>query len=217
MKLQSSRRAFLVTALLSGVFSGCLGRPALQVRTFALAVPPPARRGGEAPPAGVLWVRPVRVAAAFDSRAFVVRRAESEYVADPYNGFLVSPGPMLTELVAGWIQGLEVFRSVVTGGSQVSPSHALEVEVTELVADYREPSAPTAVLALTARLLHPLAGPPAQQWRWQRELRKRVPIAKAAPTELVAGWNRALSEILSSLSADLQQRPPPPPIDAPQA
>lgn len=211
-----SRRHFLAGLGLGllGV-SGCrLGRSSTPQRTFVLrapdAGPAPGRGPGEgaAPAGGVLLVRPFRVNPVFDSRAFVIRRGESEYTADPYNAFLGAPGPLVTEAVAAWVRGLGVFGTVTTGGSQLVASHALEGEVTELYGDYRDPARPQAVLGLQLRLLHPLAGPGAGL-RWQREARREAPMAQAAAEELVAGWNQALAGICASLDPALFQRMPP--------
>jgi hypothetical protein len=201
-----SRRAFVVAAGAVMAGAGCrLQRAALAPRTFLLQAPreePPGAAKGE----GVLVVRPFRVAAAFDSRAFVIRRGEAEYEVDAYDAFLLSPGPMLAEAMAGWIRSLGAFVSVTTGGSQVDPTHALEGQVMELYGDYRDPTRPTARLGLELRLLHPLVGS-ASRVQWQRSVHKAVPIVERRPEALVAGWNQGLAEICFELGSDLFTRP----------
>jgi len=205
------RRQFLGVAAMAGALGlvGCsLKRAALPQRTFLLSAP--ASPAGSIPadrePAGVLLVRPVRVAPAFDARAFVIRRGEAEYVSDAYHGFLLSPGPMLTEALAGWVRGLGVFREVTTGGSQVAPSHALECDVEALYGDYHEPAALKAILSVGFRFLHPLMGA-ASPVLWRRTDAQAVALPRAGADELVAGWNEALGRVCRGLDAGLFQRP----------
>lgn len=214
MKTRMDRRAFLARTALGvvgagGVGAGCgLRQAAMPARTFLLKGPvPEAALAGadDAPPAGVLLVRPFTVAAGFDSRSFVIRRGESEYVTDAYHGFLVSPGAMLTGLVAEWVRGLKAFATVTTGGSQVSPTHALEADVAEWYGDYRESGAPQAVLSVRFRLLHPLMGS-ASPLQWTFGDRQAVPIAKTAPDELVAGWEQGIGQLCRGLEPMLRRR-----------
>jgi len=167
-------------------------------RTFVLKGPvvkPVEAVGG----AGVLLVRPFKVVAAFDSRAFVIRRGESEYLPDAYHAFLVSPGTMLTDLVAGHIRSLGKFSVVTTGGSQVVPTHVLEADVTECYGDYRDVGSPKAVLAIQFRMLHPLTqvSPPSL---WQVVARQEVPIARTEPEALVAGWEEGVARFCDRIA-----------------
>lgn len=215
MKTHWDRRAFLVRTVLAATGlaaggAGCgLRKAALPSRTFMLkgpvasALPDAAENPA---PAGVLLVRPFKVATAFDSRSFVVRRSESEYATDAYHAFLVSPGAMLTDLVAEWVRGLKIFAAVTTGGSQLAPSHALEGDITELYADYREAGAPKAVLAGQFRLLHPLMGG-ASPMVWQHPGGGEVAMAKAGADALVAGWEQGLGDWCRGLERMLRQRP----------
>lgn len=208
--LDPARRAFLgamAGAALAATGAGCrLRSAALPRRTFLLQEPPVGDRpvGGGA---GVLLVRPLRVASAFDSRAFVIRRGDSEYTADAYHAFLLSPGAMIAEALANWVRARGVFATVITGGSQVAPTHALEGELLELYGDYRNPARPLAVLGGQFRMLHPLNSPAARPL-WQREVRREIQIPKAGPDELVQGWNQALAEVLRGLEPDLSPRLP---------
>lgn len=205
-----TRRAFLgaiAGTVLATTGAGCrLRSAALPRRTFLLQVPPVGDRrvaGGS----GVLQVRPLRVASAFDSRAFIIRRGDSEYTADAYHAFLLSPGPMIAEVLAEWVRGLGLFATVISGGSQVTPTHALEGEWLELYGDYRNPARPLAVLGGQFRMLHPLTVP-ATRPLWQREVRREIQIPRPGPDELVQGWNQALAEVFRGLEPELSPRLP---------
>lgn len=219
-KTHVDRRTFLTRTGYAGTglgawlaASGCgLRKAALPSRTFLLKGPggaPAGERSGDPAPRGVLLVRPFKVATAFDSRAFVVRRSDAEYVTDAYHAFLVPPGSMLTDLTAAWARSLGVFATVTTGGSQLTATHALEGEITECYADYRDPGAPKAVIAGQFRLLHPLMGGVSPVlWQWVG--RGDVVIPKAGPDALVAGWEQGLAEWFRGLERMLRQRGPVP-------
>lgn len=211
MNPRLSRRALLLA--LASAASGCSlsRRSPVADRTFLLRPPDPAAPG-EPAPSGVLMIRPFRAAPAFESRAFIIRESEAEFVADPYNAFLLSPGPMLTSVFADWIRGLGAFSSVITGGSQIPPTHAIEGEILELYGDYRDRNRPEARLALQVRMLHPVTGGRAPIL-WQRNESRTVSIPRLGAEELVAGWNQALAEICQSLAPLLTQRPASPASD----
>ena len=217
-KTQVNRRTFLRRTGIAGaglgggwITNGCgLRKAALPSRTFLLkgpGSPAAGERSGDPAPRGVLLVRPFKVATAFDSRAFVVRRSDSEYVTDVYHAFLVPPGSMLTDLAAVWARSLGVFATVTTGGSQLAPTHALEGEVTECYADYRDAKAPKAVIAGQFRLLHPLMGG-ASPVLWQVQGGAAVVIPRAGPDALVAGWEQGIAEWFAGLERMLRQRGP---------
>ncbi|MGE3308755.1 MAG: ABC-type transport auxiliary lipoprotein family protein [Limisphaerales bacterium] len=219
MNPPSDRRAFLTRTTLAAVGlgaswasgSGCgLRKEPLPTQTFVLKGPVSTaiRAGaGGPPPVAVLLVRPFKVATAFDSRSFVVRRSESEYVADAYHAFLVSPGAMFTDLVAEWARGLNLFSTVTTGGSQVVPTHALEADVTELYADYRDAASPKAVIAGQFRLLNPPVGARTGSTALGTvNGREEVGIPKKGAEELVAGWERGLGDWCGQLGSLLRER-----------
>ncbi len=206
-----SRASLAAAGLGASVASGCgLRKASLPTHTFVLKGPVSAAPPGvaEAPPsAAVLLVRPFKVATVFDSRSFVVRRSESGYVTDAYHAFLVSPGAMLTDLVADWARGLNLFATVTTGGSQVAPTHALEADVTELYADYRDSGSPKAVIAGRFRLLHPPVGARAGSTEVGTvEGRGEVGIPRIGAEDLVAGWERGLGDWCLKLEKLLRER-----------
>lgn len=215
--LAHSGQALLAASLGAGAMlsPGCAlrARPALPRRTFSLLPPRPA----SPPPAdspspststsgGVLLVRLLRVAATYDSRAFIIRQSEVEFTTDAYHAFLVSPGALITDALAQWLRDLGAFAEVSTGGSQLPPSHILEGEIEELCGDYRDPAQPKASLALRLRLLHPLLGanPPV---RWQRREHRAIRLTDREPGTLVTGWNQALTEIAHAFESDFLVKP----------
>lgn len=186
--------------------SGCAlrSRPALPARTFLLTAPSASSATRTANPGGTLLVRLLRVAAPYDSRAFVLRRGDSEFATDAYDAFLLSPGPMLTEALTHWMRTLGVFANVSTGGSLLSPTHLLEGEVEELYVDLRDPAHPQAVLTLRLQILSTATGQTMAP-RWQTREQRSVPITGQNPDAWVAGWNRALAEILPAVEPSLRQ------------
>lgn len=201
-----SRRTFLTGtgALAAAVAAGgCrLQREAVRPRTFVL--PWAGGEGSESAAqgggVGILAVRPLRVTPECDARAFLVRRGEAEFEADPYHAFLLSPGPMLTEILARWVRTTGVFGQVTTGGSTLTPTHALEGEVTELWGDYREAGRPRAVVGLRVRLVDVAPGGGPARVLWERAERREAVLPRAGAEELVAGWEQAWGAILDALA-----------------
>jgi hypothetical protein len=200
-----TRRRFLGLTGLTTIAAGCrLQRPALPQHTYVLQLPPATTTEDGAAGSSTLLVRPFTVSAPYSSRAFVIRRGESEYVIDAYNAFLMSPGVLLTDAFAAWLRGLGRLAVVTTGGSQVVATHAMEGEISELYGDYRNTARPEAHLFLHLRLLH-LMGGTNPTLQWQRDLRRSVVMSQAGAEELIAGWNQALSEICHAIEPELHE------------
>ncbi len=202
------RRAFLGLSVLAALAAGCsLRRPALPQQTFVLE-PEPADPVPSGSSGGVLLVRTFHVAPAFESRAFVIRRGDSEYALDAYHAFLLSPAQMLTEYFSDWIRGLGVFSGVTTAaGGELQPTHALEGEVTALYGDYSEAARPKAVVGVRVRLFHPF-GRSGAVLQWQREENRVEPMERASAGELVEGWRGGLRDICRAIEPLLAPRAP---------
>lgn len=187
------------------LFAGCIGveRSYPDKRYFVLAA---AESGGGANPSlnartGVLLVANLRVSPRYEGKSFVYRRSESNFEADFYNQFLVTPGAILTEEVRKGLARAQVFQTVIGGGSQLEPTHVLEGSVNALHGDFRDAGSPKAVLEMEFFLTRESALK--ADIVTQRRYLKIVPVNGRSPEALVQGWNRALEEILAALIADL--------------
>jgi cholesterol transport system auxiliary component len=154
------------------------------------------------PTAGtVLQIRPVTISPRYQGRELVYRMDEAKWESDFYNSFFMPPVNLITEESAGWLKAAGLFESVVGPSSFVRPTHMIEAHVVALYGDFRTKEGPAAVLEITAFLLEDRAGKPAIAL--QKRYARRVKLTEQTVEALVEGWNRALTEVLTELEADL--------------
>ena len=192
---------WLLPFALGCALTGCLSRPALVRRTFALQAASPAN---SAAPTGqaVLEVRALEVSPRFEGRDFVYRMGADLYQADPYAGFLVSPRRELAIALRSGFRSSGAFKDVVEPASRLSADTALEVHVMELYGDFRKPDQLAAVLSMRMLFFEAGNGQTRQPFL-AKEYTCRVPVAQKTAAALVAGWNQALGKTLAEVVADL--------------
>jgi cholesterol transport system auxiliary component len=189
----------------AAILSSCsIGRPMPTVTTYSIE-PSPATPDALRPlRTERLRVERVRVAAAYDSGALVYRLSAVRYVSDPYHAFLTEPGPMLTNGIAKWLAAAELFKAVDGPGSAAPAPWALETTVTELYGDFEAGSEKSsAVMAIRFTIIDEGSARP--RVAFERSLSRRVPIRRADPEALVAGYGAALADILTQLATELSQ------------
>ena len=189
--------------LLSLLAGGCSLKKAAPVKaSFLLA----ARRADAAAPkkgAATLRVQNLQVAAPFEGRGFIYRLGDVRYESDFYHEFLASPRAMLTEQTRQWLGGSGLFQVVPDPASKVDATHGLGGNVSALFADYRDASAPKAVLAVEFFVADNRGT--TEEIVFQRSYREEITLTDRAPESLVRGWNTALGKILTALEKDLAQ------------
>jgi hypothetical protein len=185
--------------LLMNVSVGCLSRPALVHKTFALHA-----TGGiqstKTGSHGILALGPVRVCPLFESRSFVYRIGPDLYEADPYAEFIIPPGRALAIPVGDYLRGWGVFETVLEPSTPLKADASLEVHAPELYGDFRRSAPPAAVLSLKFLMFRSEREP---KLLFQREYSRRVPLKEASADALVAGWNQALAEIMTEADSDI--------------
>jgi cholesterol transport system auxiliary component len=160
----------------------------------------PARTGaGDA----ILRVRDVRVAPAFEGRGFVYRTSEFGYSSDFYHEFFIAPRAQFSEQTRRWLGASGLFRIVIDPASKMDATQTIEGNVSELYGDFRDPSAPKAVLAVEFFLSNDQ--PAASAVVFHKAYRREVPLDNRAPESLAKGWGKALEQILTALEQDLSQ------------
>jgi len=180
--------------------TGCLSKPALVKRTYALqatAVTHPAESAQ-----GTVSIRPCEVSPLFSSRSFVYRTGPDAYETDPYAGFLVSPDTALSIPIRGYLRGSGLFSDVVDPGSAVRADYMLEVHVSELYGDLRETGQAASVLSMRLILLNGGTNTPPKVV-FAKNYSRRTPIDQNSAAAVVAGWNRSLGDIMAEAVTDL--------------
>jgi len=201
-----SRKAanIFVAFLLAGIctLTGCLSRPALDKQTFAFNAPAIAATNVIAGDR-VLGIRSLQIAAPFEGRSFVYRTGEFSYVRDPYAEFLESPAEELIAPLRGWLRGNGDFSAVVEAGSALKPDTLVEVSVSQLFGDFRQPERPAAILTMRFVFFDATNGVPGKVIL-QQEYSRNIPLSTPTAATLMDGWERALSEILAQVSSDFR-------------
>jgi cholesterol transport system auxiliary component len=181
-----------------------IGKPIPEATTYIVEPDPPApittARRAES-----MRMGDVRVAAAFSGNALVYRMDDVQYVSDPYHAFIADPGSMLGNRMASWLNRAGPFNTVAQPGTAQSLPYVLEATVTELYGDFRPGRPPAAMMAIQFALVDTTK--PSPLTAYESTIGRRVEIAQASPDALMRGYGKALTEILSQLSADLASLP----------
>ena len=151
----------------------------------------------------VLGIRNLQIAAPFEGRSFVYRTGEFSYVLDPYAEFLESPAEELMAPLRGWLRGNGDFSAVVEAGSALKPDTLVEVSVSQLFGDFRQPERPAAILTIRFVFFDATNGVPGKAI-FQQEYSRNIPLNTPSAAALMDGWERALSEILAQVSSDFR-------------
>ena len=201
-KLFSNIRCSALVLLM--LTAACVGieKSYLDKRYFVLAIKQSDNSSGTQNN-GILQVANIRVSPRYEDKSFVYRTSESGYESDFYNQFLVSPAALLGEEVRKGLTRARLFRHVINALSQVEPSYVLEGVVDALYGDFRDPSAPKAVLEMEFFLRKESASK--AEIVADKRYAKSIAVSGRTPEALIKGWDEALEAILSSLIADLSQ------------
>jgi len=191
------------TLLFCVLSSGCVSfeRSYPEIRYFVIAVPERSAQsnpGGE----GVLALGPLRISPRYGDKNFVYRISESGYEADFYNQFLTAPDLLLGEELRRGLAATQVFKYVLGPSNQQPANYFMEGSVNALYGDFRNLNAPAAVLELEFFLHNENRENPGIVLH--KRYLKSLLVSGRSPEALVKGWNEALSEIISALSADLK-------------
>jgi len=185
-----------------GTLTGCLSRPALNKQTFAFDVIPVSATNAQSSDR-VLAIRTLQIAPPFEGRQLVYRTGENAYERDPHAEFLDAPTDQLLAEVREWWQVNGGFGAVVEADSALKPNLVVEITVTRLYGDFRQPERPLAVMSMRFMFFDAPHGIPGKLLL-QQEYARSIPLSRPNATALVVGWNQALAEILSQVSSELK-------------
>jgi cholesterol transport system auxiliary component len=194
------------------ILGGCSLRQASPPKqTFLLETkrarstgPGQAIRPGAGSGQSVLRVRDLQVAAPFAGRGFVYRRGDWQYESDFYHELLVPPRAALTEQVRLWLRDSSLFDTVLESASKADAALSLEGTVDAFYGDFREQDRPRAVLDIHFVVSDEHSASSAILF--QHSYRQAMPLQQHGPDALVAGWSKALEQILGELERDLSSR-----------
>lgn len=197
------RRRFILSAALALVgCSDALTKPYPERRFYTLEArrPNPRARRNRGP---VLLVRRFKAGPGYEEAGLMTRLEPLTLRQDFYNQFFVPPATLIEEAVRHWMGDSGLFREVVQLGSHLDPTHALEGALTALFGDFAGP-VPLAVIELQVLVLDVRRAEPDIVLRG--DYRKATPLTAGTPDQLVTGWSRGLTEILTEMETALAPR-----------
>ena len=191
---------YLGLVVLAVAVCGCAQRTANQHQYVLAASRPGASVAAQS--SAILEVRRFTIDAAFADRQLVYRLGASEYESDFYHEFLVTPAVMVTDRVRQWLAHSGVFANVLVPQSRLTPSHVLEGNITALHGDFRDASAPMAVVELRCFLIDET--PSAQTVLLSKTYEATLPVESRDAEALVATLDRCIARVLTRLENDLK-------------
>jgi cholesterol transport system auxiliary component len=201
-RLPAAVSRLTLVAAIFGLMSGCggLSRPSPAKQTYLLQASA-ATPIATTPRPATLKVGTIAVAAPFRGKSMVYREGDLKYESDFYNEFFVTPSAMLTESAASWLAAAGLFREVLPAGANADGDFVLDGFISEFYGDYRDATAPAAVLTGKFFLIdnRVLTGVPV----WQTELKQRVTLSTRSPDALAAAFNAAWSSMLGDLAREI--------------
>jgi ABC-type uncharacterized transport system auxiliary subunit len=202
-RLAAKLFAVLLLACVCGL-TGCLSRPGMSKQTFTFGMPAIDTTNVVAGDR-VLGIRSLQIAAPFEGRSLVYRIGEFSYVRDPYAEFLESPEEELKAPVRAWFRNKGDFSAVKESGSASKPDTMVEISVSQLFGDFRQPEHPAAILTIRFVFFDAANGVPGKVIL-EQEYSRNVPLNAPTAAALMEGWNQALAEILTEVSSDFARK-----------
>jgi len=138
----------------------------------------------------------------FDSGNLIVKRANGETVADYYSTWIASPHELIRVQAMDYLRKSGLFKSVYDSASGALAPMGLEGTVEEILLDFRK-ERPMAIITLRLSIVDETA--PAFTLLWSSEATGSVPLESSDPADLVAAFDKALTQSLSKLTRDLEK------------
>ncbi|MFH2059119.1 MAG: hypothetical protein ABIJ59_09485 [Pseudomonadota bacterium] len=148
-----------------------------------------------------LLVKELLIASTFDSHAFIYRMGENTYQTDFYNEFIVYPAKLITEKLTENIYSSTYFSQPMANREQAI-QYRLSGKILNLYGDFQTPDSPKAVMEI--RLILEKKQDNAFASYSNKTYRFEEPIASPSPEDLVAGWNKGLTNIILQFLTDYQ-------------
>jgi ABC-type uncharacterized transport system auxiliary subunit len=192
-----------VTLLLAAVLiggAGCLSRPALVHQSFAFQAPP-GTNVSNVQASHVLALRTIEVSPLFEGRSLTYRTGQDSYELDAYSSLLVVPNRALVIPLRAYFRDSGLFRDVVDAGSPIKADTLLDAHVSELYGDFSQSDQPAAVLSV--RFLFFRNGQNGAELVFQKMCTRRAALQEKTAAAVVAGWDRALAEIMGEITGEL--------------
>lgn len=186
-----------ITVLLSIIVlclltTGCLTKKYIQHNQYLLNIKAPAATKLHTKKS-TLFVYPIVIRAPFDQLNFLYRINNNQYLTDYYNGFLTSPTQLLYPILMKYLksEGINVVTSMYAG----NVDKKLQVEITELYADYRDRAHPTSRTSVNFLVTKQTTGK--ETILLDKSFALSLPLREKSTANLLRAWEQSFRILFS--------------------
>lgn len=191
------KKTLSIITILSLALTACGGSkktPAIETYSFAPITISPTSISQKKT---VLRIAPASIAPQFSNYSFIYRTSNAQYLIDPYRQFLTAPSIEVTSYLQNQLAP-SLNATLISTDNLMSAEFILQENITELYADYRNKSAPEAVVSMQFIL-----------YRCEKGITKQVGILTLSektnvkpndPASLIAGYQSNLNKMVEKLS-----------------
>lgn len=180
--------------------SACsFNQPMDEVKQWRLM---PIRQGSSQNLSSKVWLTQgnIAVVSPFDSKSWVFRVDDARYRKDFYNEYISSPGEMIATATKDWMEQAGIFAFVTNNSNSLFTNYVLQGSVEELSVDIRHK--PQVSIRIEYLLTTNLNNQNPVLLRKVYSASENIE-QKAGGKEIISAQERAFSQILSQLEADL--------------
>ncbi|MEI8055013.1 MAG: hypothetical protein WCH10_03315 [bacterium] len=182
----------MVCCLLCLATIGCISAKYVEQKQYLLEIKTlPEKKA--APDKCFVFVDHVTAIAPFDQLDFLYRIKPGQYLTDYYHSFLVSPAEQLEPIFINYLKALGDFGLDTT--TSLAAQNKLQVQITELYADYRDHDNPKAVIALHFVLTRLIVNEPVVLL--DKVLYAKVALKNKDTNSLLVAWSVGLRDVLT--------------------
>ena len=206
LSLFSDAKKITAFAALCIFVSGCISSDAQlvavhQKHSYALQAAMPSKPLA-APRFGNLKMLSFNSQPPFDAGNLIVKRANGETVSDYYSTWIAAPHELIRVQAMNFLRKSGLFKAVYDSSSGALAPMGLEGTVEEILLDFRK-ERPMAIITLRLSIVDETA--PAFTLLWSDEATGSAPLESSDPADLIAAFDKALTQSLSKLTRELEK------------
>jgi ABC-type uncharacterized transport system auxiliary subunit len=138
----------------------------------------------------------------FDGGNLIVKRANGETVSDYYSTWIASPHELIRVQAMDYLRKSGLFKAVYDSSSGALAPMGLEGTVEEILLDFRK-ERPMAIITLRLSIVDETATD--FTLLWSDEATGSAPLESSNPADLVAAFEKALTQSLAKLTRELEK------------
>ncbi len=186
-------RSIFLAATFSMVV-GCVSAKYIERKQYLLVVNSPVNKSTIGKTR--VFINPVKVITPFDRLDFLYRVSNTRYLVDYYHVFMVNPATQIRDL----------FNNYLRADASISadqPLHTLQLELSELYADYRDNLRPKAVVKIRAIVVDEANR--VKKILFDKSYNSRLLLSQKNTDALLDSWSKGLESIFRQLVIDINR------------